>query len=164
MKFNDLNNQTKNQIHTELVNKANSIGGINFFLQMIEDIRKEKPNILTNKTASFHYTKGRITWGKSVYKETLSLLFSAMKKEEKDGDMLNGLTPKAYKETMNMMRTLKPVTINISSKDETDGHGFTINILDSSELKKTKIDLYFKIIFFYNIEFAKDALSFVSKD
>ena len=164
MKFNELDNVTKNQLHLNLIQKANSVGGINFFLQMIEDIRNEKPNSLINKTATFHYTKGKITWGKSIYKETLSLLFSSMKKEEKDGDMLNGISPKVYKETMNMMRTLKPITITITPKEEPLGEGFRINILDASELKKTKIDLYFKIIYFYNIEFAKEALSFVSKD
>ena len=164
MKFNDLDTQTKNQLHTELTKKANSIGGVNFFLQMIEDIRNEKPNSLINKTATFHYTKGKITWGKAIFKETLSLLFTSMKKEEKDGDMLNGLTPKVYKETMNMMRTLKPVIITLTPKEENLGEGFNLNILDSSEPKKTKVDIYFKIIYFYNIEFAKEALSYVAKD
>lgn len=160
MRFNDLDLETKKSLSQELIKNANSIGGMNFFLQMIEDIKNEKPNSLLNKTAIFHYKQGKITWGKSIYKDTLTLLFSAMRKEEKDGDMLNDLSPKAYKETMNMMRALKPVTISVSSNDEKDGHGFTFNILDSSQAKKTKIDIMFKIIYFYNIEFAKDALTF----
>ncbi|WP_122894045.1 hypothetical protein [Arcobacter peruensis] len=160
MRFNDLDLNTKKQLNTQLVDYAKSIGGMNFFLQMIEDIREEKPSSLLNKTAIYHYKHGKITWGKSIYKDTLTLLFSAMRKEEKDGDMLNGLSPKAYKETMNMMRALKPVTISVTSNDDESAHGFTFNILDSSEAKKTKIDLIFKIIYFYNIEFAKDALTF----
>lgn len=160
MKFNDLNLETKKQLNTQLTQYANNIGGMNFFLQMIEDIRDEKPSSLLNKTAVYHYKNGRITWGKSIYKDTLTLLFSAIRKEEKDGDMLNDLSPKAYKETMNMMRALKPVTITIASNDESAQNSFTFNILDSSESKKTKIDLMFKIIYFYNIEFAKDALNF----
>ena len=160
MKFNDLNLETKKQLNTQLTQYANNIGGMNFFLQMIEDIRDEKPSSLLNKTAVYHYKNGRISWGKSIYKDTLTLLFSAIRKEEKDGDMLNDLSPKAYKETMNMMRALKPVTITIASNDESAQNSFTFNILDSSESKKTKIDLMFKIIYFYNIEFAKDALNF----
>ena len=160
MKFNDLNLETKKQLNTQLTQYANNIGGMNFFLQMIEDIRDEKPSSLLNKTAVYHYKNGRISWGKSIYKDTLTLLFSAIRKEEKDGDMLNDLSPKAYKETMNMMRALKPVTITIASNDESAQNSFTFNILDSSEAKKTKIDLMFKIIYFYNIEFAKDALNF----
>ncbi|APW66447.1 hypothetical protein LPB137_11575 [Poseidonibacter parvus] len=160
MRFSELDLETKKSLHDELTNKANSIGGMNFFLQMIEDIRAEKPSSLLNKSAAFHYKKGKITWGKSIFKDTLTTLFSAMRKEEKDGDIINGLNPKDYKATMNMMRALKPVTISISSNDEKDGHGFNFNILDSSEAKNTKIDLMFKIVYFYNIEFAKEALTY----
>jgi len=158
MRFNDLDLDTKKELNKQITEHANSIGGINFFLQMIEDIRNEKPNALLNKTAIFHYTKGKITWSKSIYKDTLTQLFNAMRKEDKDGDILNGLNPKVYKETMNMMRALKPVTISIRNEDSSSG--FVVDILDSSEVKKTKVDLMFKIIFFYNIEFAKDALTF----
>ena len=158
MRFNDLDLNTKEQLHKQVTEHASSIGGTNFFLQMIEDIRNEKPNALLNKTSIYHYAKGKITWSKSIYKDTLSQLFSAMRKEEKDGDLLNGLNPKVYKETMNMLRALKPVTISI--RNEEDNSGFTVDILDSSEAKNTKVDLMFKIIFFYNIEFAKDALTF----
>lgn len=160
MRFNDLELEAKKELNILINEHAKSIGGINFFLQMIEDVRKEKPNALLNKTAIYHYTKGKITWGKSIYKDTLTQLFNAMRKEEKDGDILNGLNPKAYKETMNMMRALKPVTISIFSEDKEASSGFTLDILDSSEVKKTKVGLMFKIIFFYNVEFAKDALNF----
>lgn len=162
MRFNDLDLETKTQLNKQLTQYSNSIGGMNFFLQMIEDVRNEKPSSLLSKEASYTYKQGKITWTKSIFKETLTLLFSAMRKEEKDGDMINNLSPKVYKETMNMMRALKPVTITIKSNDKSDSHGFTFNILDSSEAKKTKIDLIFKIIYFYNVEFAKDALNFKS--
>ncbi|KAB7886269.1 hypothetical protein [Poseidonibacter ostreae] len=158
MRFNDLDLNAKKELNIKINEYANSIGGINFFLQMIEDVRAEKPNALLNKTAIFHYTKGKITWSKSIYKDTLTQLFNAMRKEDKDGDILNGLNPKVYKETMNMMRALKPVSISIRNEDNSSG--FAVDILDASEVKKTKVDLMFKIIFFYNIEFAKDALTF----
>jgi hypothetical protein len=158
MRFNDLHLNAKKELNIQINEYANSIGGVNAFLQMIEDLRNEKPNALLNKTAIYHYTKGKIAWSKSIYKDTLTQLFNAMRKEDKDGDILNGLNPKVYKETMNMMRTLKPVTISIRNEDNSSG--FTVDILDSREAKKTKVDLMFKIIFFYNIEFAKDALTF----
>lgn len=160
MRFNDLDLETKKALHNDLSTKANSIGGTNFFLQMIEDVREEKPSSLLDENAVYNYTNGKISWGKSIYKETLTTLFLSMRKEEKDGDLINGLNPKDYKATMNMMRTIKPVTISVTSNDEKNGHGFTFSILDSSEAKKTKFDLIFKIIYFYNIEFAKDALTF----
>ncbi|MCK5111003.1 MAG: hypothetical protein KAQ94_05730 [Arcobacteraceae bacterium] len=158
MNFNDLSNEQKEQLHNDLMENAVSVGGINPFLQMIEDIRTSKPKALLNKTAIFHYKTGKINWGKSIFKDTLAILYSAMAKEEKDGDIIAGLKPKEYKNTMNMMRALKPVVVEIIPKDETC-KGFTFSMLDATQEKKTKVDLMFKIIFFFNIEFAKKVLS-----
>ena len=87
MRFNDLDLETKKAVHNDLTTKANSIGGVNFFLKMIEDIREEKPSSLLSTTAVFNYSQGKISWGKSIYKETLTTLFLSMRKEEKDGDL-----------------------------------------------------------------------------
>ena len=163
MIFKNLSNEQKEQLSKELKNYATSVGGTNFFLTMIEDIRGSRPNALLNKTAIFHYTQGTLNWGKSIFKDTLTVLFDSMRKEEKDGDMINGLKPKEYKNTMNMMKILKPVTVTVNPKDEECG-GFSFQILDTSEAKKTKISLIFKVLFFYNIEFAKEALAYEIKD
>ena len=159
MNFNDLSNEQQEQLHKELMKDALNMGGINPFLQMIEDIRNSKPKALLNKAAIFHYKSGKINWSKSIFKDTLATLYSSMIKEEKDGDILNGLKPKDYKNTMNMMRALKPVTVTVIPKDE-KYEGFDFPMLDATQDKKTKIDLKFKIIFFFNIEFAKKVLSY----
>ncbi len=159
MNFNDLNPQEKQQLHEELLKYAHQIGGINPFLQMLEDIRVEKPKPLLNKTAIFHYKNGKIIWVKSIFKETLDTLYSAMVKEERDGDMLEGLNPKEYKNVMNMIRTLKPITVTVQPKDE-NTQSFNFDILDTTVEKKTKVSLLFKIIFFYNIDFAKQVLMY----
>ncbi|MCK5294964.1 MAG: hypothetical protein KAJ49_09945 [Arcobacteraceae bacterium] len=163
MIYKNLTDEQKEQISKELNNYAVAVGGINPFLTMIEDIRDARPNALLNKTAIFHYAQGTLNWGKSIFKDTLTTLFDAMRKEEKDGDMINGLKPKEYKITMNMMKILKPITVTINPKDEECG-GFSFPILDTTEPKKTKMSLIFKILFFYNIEFAKEALNYEIKD
>jgi len=160
MNFNDLDQTTKQELHLELTSHMNSVGGMNLFLQMLEDIRTEKPHPLLGKTATWHYKNGKITWGKSIFKETLVSLFDAMRKEEKDGDMINGLKPKDYKATMNMMRALRPVSLEVIPKNLEDANGFSVNILDASEEKKTKVTLMFKTIVFYNIDFAKEILNY----
>jgi len=160
MHFKDLTKEQKQELHKELLANANSIGGKNFFLQMIEDIKEQKPHPLLNVTSAYHYPTGIIKWTKSIYKDTLTSLFEAMRKEEKDGDMLNGLSPKEYKTTMNMIRALKPVQITIKSKKEPQLEGFSLSILDTSTPKNTKISLMFKILFFYNIDFAKEVLNY----
>ncbi|NQY94001.1 MAG: hypothetical protein HRT43_07535, partial [Campylobacteraceae bacterium] len=46
MKFNDLDQATKQELHLELTSHMKSMGGMNFFFQMMEDIRAEKPHPL----------------------------------------------------------------------------------------------------------------------
>ena len=164
MNFNELDLKTKNELHEEIMELSTAIGGINVFLQMIEDVKKEKPNALLNKSCVFHFSKAKLNWNKQIFKESLDRLFTAMRKEEKDGDMLNGLNPKDYKETMNMMRTLKPISIRVTPKKEEELRGFAFSILDTSVEKKTKISMIYKIIFFYHIDFAKDILAYKSEE
>ncbi|WP_419769102.1 MAG: hypothetical protein ACNI3C_07010 [Candidatus Marinarcus sp.] len=163
MNFIDLDEQTQQQLHKDILEKANTLGGKNFFLQMIEEIKKEKPNPILNKSAACHFSKGKLSWEKSIFKETYNTLFSAMQKEERDGDMLNGLKPKEYQATLNMMKTLKPVIITVKPKNE-EAKGFSFPILDTSVEKNTKVSMLFKIIFFYHIDFAKDILSYTHKE
>ena len=164
MNFNQLDEEQKKQLHTKAIDLAENLGGVNFFLQMIEDIKMEKPHALLNKSCVFHFSKGKLNWNKQIFKESTNLLFSAMRKEEKDGDMLNGLSPKEYKETMNMMRTLKPLIITITPKKVEEPRTFSFSILDTSIAKKTKIDLFYKMVFFYHVDFAKDVLNYGSEE
>ncbi|WP_072682123.1 hypothetical protein [Arcobacter sp. LA11] len=162
MDFNKLDNNLKEEIHFEILAFANAMGGKNFFLKMIEEIRAEKPNPLLNKTGTFHTSKAKITLSKSMYKDTFSVLFDAIRREDRSGDMLNGIAPKEYKATMNMMRALAKVTITAESKEETGGT-YDFTILDTSEEKKTKVTFVFKAIFFYHLDEAKKALAFKSE-
>lgn len=160
MNFNQLNEEEKNKLYTRTIELAENLGGKEILLQMIEDIKKEKPHALLNKSCVFHFAKGKLNWNKQLFKESLNLLFDSMRKEERDGDMLNGLAPKEYKETMNMMRTLKPLIITVTPKKVEEPKHFSFQILDTSIEKKTKVDLFYKMIFFYHIDFAKDVLDY----
>lgn len=164
MNFNELDLNTKNQLHKQTMELAISMGGVNSFLQMIEEIKKEKPHALLNKSCVFHFTKGKLNWNKQIFKDSLNHLFSAMRKEERDGDMLNGLNPKDYKDTMNMMRTLKPISIRVTPKKDEELKGFAFSILDTSIEKKTKVSMIYKTIFFYHVDFAKDILTYEVKE
>lgn len=164
MNFNQLNEEQKEQLHKQTMELTENLGGVSFFLQMIEDIKKEKPHPLLNKSCVFHFSKGKLNWNKQLFKESVDNLFSAMRKEEKDGDMLNGLAPKDYKETMNMMRTLKPLVITVTPKKVEEPKMFSFSILDTSVEKKTKVDLFYKMVFFYHIDFAKDVLNYKSEE
>jgi len=160
MKFNELTDEQQQKLHDEILQNALKIGGKNSFLSMIEDIRATKPNPLLNKTGIFHYSNGRIIWEKAIYKDTLTLLLDSLKKFEKDGSLVKGLNPRKYKTTTNMMKTLKPIKIKISPKNKNSGEGFEFPIFDKIDGENSTISIMFKIIFFYNIDFAKKVLSF----
>ncbi len=94
-----------------------------------------------------------------MYKDTFNSLFDAIRKEEKTGDMLSGLAPKDYKATMNVMRTLRNVSITVESKEE-GNESFEFSILDTSIEKKTKVTFAFKVIFFYHLDEARKVLAY----
>jgi len=159
MNFNKLDEKSKQQLHDEISQCANMLGGKNSFLTMIEEIREQKPNPILNKSGTFHTSKVKITLNKAIFKATLASLYDAIRREEKFGDMLNTVEQKDYKSTMNMMKTLKNTTITLYLKGE-DTKSFTFPILDVSEDKKTKVTFLYKAIFFYNLAEAKKALSY----
>lgn len=161
MDFKKLDTNTKDKLANEFKNYSDILGGKNFFLTMLEEIREIKPNPLLNKTATFHTKKAKISLNKSLYKETLTTLFAAIRREEKVGDMLDGIDPKEYKVVMNMIKALKPTIITFESKDT--GKSFSFPILDTSEEKKTKVTFAFKAIFFYHLDEAKKTLAYEKK-
>lgn len=159
MNFNQLNDEIKEKLSQEILSNAMSLGSKNSFLQMIEDIRKEEKVPLLHKSKNFKYSKGRISWKKSIYDLTLTTLFDAIKREKDDGDILKDISLKEYKKTVNMMKTLKPLNFTVKPKDS-ENSGFEFSIIDIDENNQAKVSFMFKIIFFYNIEFAKKALSY----
>ena len=153
MNFKDLQEEQKEQIHNSLMILVEKLGSKNSFLSFIEELRQTKTSPLLNKYTKHSFKQATLEWNKAIYEDTLKHLFDSIKREEANGDMISGINPKEYKNTMNMMKTLKPVNITICDT-------LTFPILDTSEPKKTKVSILFKIIFFYNISFAKDVLAY----
>ena len=154
----------KKRLYEEAMVYIKQIGNIDYFITILEHIRAQKLNVLLNETLTCNYEDIQIRWNKAIYKNTLSLLFNSMRKEEKDGDLLQGLNSKEYKLVMNMMRTLRPVKFSIIKKESQNSTvDILFDILDTSENKKTKITSIFKMIFFYDIDFVKDVLNYKVK-
>jgi len=154
MKIKDLDKNTLKQLHLQLNDYANKVGGKFNFLQMLEDIRSIKQP-LTKKTASLHYDSGKIYWNKNIFQDKSDLLFQTMKKIEIDGDMYKGLNEYKQKKITNMLKALKPIVFEVEPNDE-NLEGFEFNLIDENN----EISMIFKIIFFYNIGFAKDILNY----
>lgn len=162
MDFNKLELSKKEELNNEFTLYSKAMGGDNFLLKIVEEIREQKPNPLLNQTGIFHTKQAKIKLSKSIFKDTLTTLYEAIRREEKNGDMFDGASTKEYKATMNMIRTLRPVTVTFESKDSDES--FTFNILDTSIEKNTKVTFAFKAIFFYHLDEIKKALFFKNKN
>ncbi len=160
MHFKDLTQAQKEALHTEILSHATDLGGKNFLLQLIEDVKRTQESPLISKEKHFSFSKGFVTWNKVIFPETFDLLLTAIITQEREGDMFKGLKERDQKRVTNMLKTLKPIVLTIKPKNIKDGKGFTIPIIDSSDSEKTEISLIFKLLFFYNIDFAKKALAF----
>lgn len=136
---------------------VNIAGGVNPFLTILEEIRTTKPKPLLNKTAIFHSTKVKFMWGKTIYKDSLDLVYKAMINEEKIIIYLPSLIQVITK-TMNTIRMIKPIRVTMVSKESEES--FSFPILDTTIEKNTKFTLLFKVFFFYSIDFAKEILNF----
>ena len=157
MKFKDLDKEIKQQLHLELNEKVEKVGGQFNFLQMLEDIRSIKQPLL-KKTNSLHYETGKVSWDKAIFQDKVELLFQIMKKIEIDGDMFKNLNDYKKKKVINMLKTLKPITFGVLPNDDRL-EGFEFKIIDENN----EISMIFKIVFFYNIGFAKEILKYKAK-
>ncbi len=59
-----------------------------------------------------------------------------------------------------MMKALKPINIEVRPKNQADGEGFELTIIDATNSDAIKISLLFKVVFFYNISFVKEILNY----
>jgi hypothetical protein len=159
MNYDNLSDEQKQELKQTLNDYASKLGGVNALLTLIENIKKTKPNPLLIKQATFKTDDIIITWEKNIYKDTLTTLFHAIKHEDKNNDMLKGLESKDYKNTMTMMKILKPITIKVQPRDN-KYEGFEFPILDTSIAKNTKISFIFKVLFFYNVSIIKKAINY----
>ena len=146
----------KTNIKNEILNYANLTSDIESFKQMLRDVKDAKPIILLNKSMKFNNKDFTISWNKPIQNDTLRILGNAIRKENKTGDMLDGVNNDDYKNTMSMMKALKPIVITVLHKKSKKEYVF--NILDTTEDKKTKITLIYKILFFYSYSYLNKVL------
>lgn len=152
MDFYALTPPLKHEISTRLDTLSQVLGGQNFFLQLVEEIRQAKPNPLLAQRNVFHYSKGKINWNKSIYGGTLTQLILAVKREDIEGNALANLDAKAHKATLNMLKALKPIKFSINPND---GDSVSFGVFDGD-----RFSWEFKAIFFYPVVLLKKILAY----
>ncbi len=158
--FNNLSKREKEKYHIMLSECAEAFGGSNFFLQLLEVIRKEKPHPLTAKHSEFKFSRGRISWEKVIFKDKLSLLLKTRVHESERGNLLPSKDDKSYKSVMNLVRTLAPIEFQVRPKNMKDAEGFTVRAFDRVDEATTLINPVFDALFFCSVDTVKKVLAY----
>jgi hypothetical protein len=161
--FNALSDEEKAIYHERLITAANSFGGKNFFLHLLEEIRQTRPHPLTNANMTFEIDLGKITWNKVIFKDKLDLLLKARKNESQQDNFLPQKESKEFKKVLNVVRTLKPIVFHVKPENPEDGSGFFFQPFNIIDEEKTKLDPLFDAVFFCSIDTVKKVLNYAPR-
>ncbi|PHS56605.1 MAG: hypothetical protein COB17_08720 [Sulfurimonas sp.] len=162
--FNTLNNKSKENLKLFITNAADSIGGMNFLLALIESMKENKPNALMHKKCLIESNELIIKWNKIVFKDKLDVLEDLIRfSKDKDIDNFNILdveSDKNKKKILNMVKALAPIEFEVFAKNPENGNGFKFKIFEYIKENNVKINPNFAAMFFCSIEFMKKALKY----
>jgi len=161
--FNNLDETEKEKYHLMMMECAEAFGGVNFFLQLLEGIRKQKPHPLTAKHSEFKFSRGNIRWEKVIFKDKLNLLLKIRVDESKTGNLLPSKDDKSYKNVMNLVRTLNPIEFTVTPKNLSDGEGFTFKPFEKIDEDTTRLNPVFDAMFFCSVDTVKKILAYTVK-
>ena len=164
--FNKQNDDTKELLHILMKKIADNVGGANFLLGLIEEMKKQKPNALMYKHTKIETEQLTISWNKIVFKDKLDILeevlHSHKSSEGQDFNVLESDNAKKSKKILNMVKALAPITFVVTPKDEINGGGFDFKVFESIEDDNVKINPIFVAMFFCSTDFTKRALKYNS--
>lgn len=162
--FNALSVEEKSLYHQKILKCANSFGGKNFFLHLLEAIRETKPHPLISANSSFEMELGSIKWNKVIFNDKLQLLLKARVKESEQENFLPNVGDKSYKKILNVVRTLKPIVFQVTPSDMSQGSGFFVQPFDVVDENTTKLNPIFDALFFCSVDNIKKALNYEAKE
>lgn len=161
--FNNLDDAAKAAYHNQLTKCADAFGGTNFFLQLLEAIRKTKPHPLMAKHCEFRFSRGMVKWEKVIFKDKFTLLTKIRVNENEDGNLLPAEDDASYKKVLNLLRTLQPIEFTVTPKNNNDGPGFSVHAFDIVDKKTTRMNPVFDALFFCSVDTIKKVLSYTPK-
>jgi len=161
--FNQLSDDEKLKYHNLLNDCANNFGGVNFFLQLIEEIRKAKSHPLSSRHQDFLSEFGTIRWGKTIFNDKIQLIEKIRKVKKDNDNFLPKEDDKNYKRIFNLIRTLNPVVFSVRPSLRDNGEGFDFPAFDKKEDNIININPIFEVLFFCNIETVKKILTYKSR-
>ncbi|MEA1892401.1 MAG: hypothetical protein U9N33_06780 [Campylobacterota bacterium] len=162
--FNKQNEETKALIHLFMKKSAESIGGTNFLLSLIEAMKSKKPNPLIQKECQIASNNSIIKWNKVVFQDKLQvledILTSHRSSENPDFNILAQENMKKRKAILNMAKTLAPIEFIVTPQNKNDGCGFSFKVFQTMQEDKVELNPIFITMFFCSSEFTKKALKY----
>lgn len=164
--FNKQDEDTKLLLSLLIQKFANTIGGSNFLLALIEAMKEKKPNPLMFKGCQISSSNTTIKWNKIVFKDKLDILEGVIlghkSSESTSFNILDIESKKQKKAVINMVKTLAPVDFFVIPNNAEDGNGFEFKIFEEINFEEdiVKLNPVFVSMFFCSIEFTKKALKY----
>ncbi len=162
--FNKQSEETKALIHLFMKKSAETIGGANFLLALIEAMKSKKPNPLMFSAKQIASENSIIKWNKVVFKDKVTvleeILYAHKSSEEPNFNILANVGEKKKKNIINMVRALAPIEFVVTPQNHKDGGGFSFKVFETIEDDFVKINPIFVAMFFCSAEFTKKALNY----
>jgi len=149
-------------IHLFMQKAAQSIGGENFLLSLIETIKTKKPYPLMQKNMQISSNNSIIKWNKVVFQDKVELIQELIiqhkKPQNTNLNILEEKNTKKRKNILNMIKTLTPIEFIVTPQNKNDGNGFNFKVFDTISNDEVRLNPIFIAIFFCSVEFTKKAL------
>ena len=153
--YNRLDKKDKYELKSQIIEHAALLGGKNHFLTLIEALRNAHPNPLMAKDKIFRFKKGSIKWEKSIFKDKVQLLDKIIKSSTDDKNVMPTESDYNYKNTLNLLRAISPITFSVKPKNRKDGEGFLLKPLEIIDKNTCHINIMFEVLFFLPLHLVK---------
>jgi hypothetical protein len=164
--FNNQSEETKAFLSLIVNKSADSIGGTNFLLGLLEAMKEKKPNALMFKECKIESKEATIRWNKIVFKDKLDILEDIIRShrssQEANFNILENDSEKKKKKILNMVKTLAPVEFTVTAQNDENGSGFNFKVFQTVEKDLVILNPLFVSMFFCSVEFMKKALKYTS--
>ena len=160
--FNKQSDETKAFLHLFMKKAAQSVGGENFLLALIEAIKAKKPYPLMFKAMQISSNNTTIKWNKVIFKDKIELIHTILTEhreaENSNMNILDVINAKKRKNILNMFKAIAPLEFVVTPQNPNDGGGFSFKPFDKTEDDDVRFNPIFIAIFFCSVEFTKKAL------
>jgi len=151
LQLNQYDETTRAAIRDRLAACAEALGGTGRLLGLVETVLAADPSVLRNKTASFHYPHGKVSWNKLLFADKVDTLGRIIRAH----DTMENLLTTGSKKEQNAVKTLFPVVFTVTTDE---GNVFTFNAIDAPDPATARIDTLFELLFFASTGLIKKAI------